>query len=77
MHLGRPGSTKGPYFTIKDYMHRVRHVTYTIKIISHTETQDKYTCIRYINIYATNRISIHLLFIIIILYFEYINPVHP
>jgi hypothetical protein len=26
---------------------------------SHTETQEKYTYIRYINNYATNRISIH------------------
>jgi hypothetical protein len=42
-----------------------------IFINHHTETQDKYTYIRYINNYATNRISIHSLFIIIILYFEY------
>jgi hypothetical protein len=44
---------------------------------SHTETQEKYTYIRYINNYATNRISIHSLFIIIFLYFEYTNRVHP
>jgi hypothetical protein len=35
MHLGRSGVTKGPCFTIKDYMHRVRHVTYTITIITY------------------------------------------
>ena len=39
MHLGGPGSTNGPCFTIKDYMHRVRHVTYTIKIEKASEMQ--------------------------------------
>jgi hypothetical protein len=39
MPLGYQGSTKDPCFTKKkDYMHRVRHVTYTIKIITHRET---------------------------------------
>ena len=35
MHLGSPDPTEGPCFTIKDYMHRARHVTYTIKIIAY------------------------------------------
>jgi hypothetical protein len=35
MHPGRPGSTKGPCFTSKEYMHMVRPVTYTIKIITY------------------------------------------
>jgi hypothetical protein len=41
MHLGCPGSTNDPCFTIKDYMYRVRHVTYTIKIITHRDTGNK------------------------------------
>ena len=85
MHLGCTGSTTGPCFTTKDYMHMVRHVTYNVYNENHhifinhytQRKQVKYTNIRYINNYEKNRRSIHSLFIIIILYFEYTNQVHP
>jgi hypothetical protein len=34
MHLGHPGSTSGPCFTLEDNIHRVRQITLIIKKIS-------------------------------------------
>jgi hypothetical protein len=49
MHLGSPDPTEGPCFTIKDYMHRDRHVTYTIMLIGTiTGHKSKYVVIKYV-----------------------------